>query len=81
MSSGTCVMYSSLILRTDMFRDWPLLECSSCVSIETPTNFCLYLNIAIFLRGKVFNSSGDYFTCIFKAASENNGQMPFWIID
>ena len=29
ISSETCVIYSSLILGTDVFRDWPLLGCSS----------------------------------------------------
>ena len=32
ISSKTCVMYSSLILGRDVFRDWPFLGCSSCFS-------------------------------------------------
>ena len=46
--SETCVMYSSLFLRMDMFRDWPFPGCSSCVSHVTVTNFPLFLNVAIF---------------------------------
>ena len=46
--SETCVIYSSLILGTDVFRDWPLLGCSSCVSLVTAANFGLFLNVAIF---------------------------------
>ena len=33
--SENCVIYSSLILGTDVFRDWPFLEISSCVSLVT----------------------------------------------
>ena len=46
--SETCVIYSSLILGTDVFRDWPFLRCSSCVSFVTTANFPLFLNVAIF---------------------------------
>ena len=35
ISSETCVIYSSLILGTDVFHDWPFLGCSSCVSLVT----------------------------------------------
>ena len=52
ISSGTCVIYSSLILGTDVFRDWPFLGCSPCVSVVTTANFRLFLNFAIFLKGK-----------------------------
>ena len=48
ISSETCVVYSSLILGTDVFRDWPFLGCSSCVSLVTAANFRLFLNVAIF---------------------------------
>ena len=48
ISSETCVIYSSLILGTDVFRDWPFLGCSSCVSLVTAANFRLFLNVAIF---------------------------------
>ena len=49
-SSDTCVIYSSLILGTDVCRDWPFLGCSSCVSLVTAANFRLFLNVAIFWR-------------------------------
>ena len=52
ISSETCVIFSSLILGTDVFRDWPFLECSSCVPLATAANFHLFLNVAIFLKGK-----------------------------
>ena len=48
ISSETCVIYSSLILGTDVFRDWPFLGSSSCVSLVTAANFRLFLNVAIF---------------------------------
>ena len=54
ISSETCVLYSSLILGTDVFRDWPFLGCSSCVSLVTAANFRLFLNVAIFLKGKCY---------------------------
>ena len=50
----TCVIHSSLILGTDVFRDWPFLGCSSGVSLLTAANFRLFLNDAIFLRGKCY---------------------------
>ena len=50
ISSKTCVIYSSLILRTDVFRDWPFLGCSSCVSLVVAANFRLFLNVDIFGR-------------------------------
>ena len=50
--SETCVIYSSLILGTDVFRDWPFLGFSSCVSLVTAANFRLFLNVAIFLKRK-----------------------------
>ena len=54
ISSGNCVIYSSLILGTDVFRDWPLLGCSPCVFLATAANFRLFLNGAIFLKGKCY---------------------------
>ena len=51
-SSKTCVIYSSLILGTDVFRDWPILGFSSCISLVTAANFRLFLNVAILLKGK-----------------------------
>ena len=54
ISSETCEIYSSLILGTDVFRDWPFLGFSSCVSLVTAANFRLFLNIAIFLKGKCY---------------------------
>ena len=52
ISSKTCVIFSLLVLGTDVFRDWPFLGCSSCVSLLTAANFRLYLNVAISLKGK-----------------------------
>ena len=54
-SSETCVIYSSLILGTDVFRDWPFLGCSSRVSLVTAANFRLFLNVAIFLKRKCYS--------------------------
>ena len=54
ISSETCVIYSSLILGTVVFRDWPFLGCSPCVSFVTAANFRLFLNVAIFLKGKCY---------------------------
>ena len=54
ISSETCAIYSSLILGTDLFRDWPFLGCSSCVCLVTAANFRLFLNAAIFLKGKCY---------------------------
>ena len=50
ISLETCVICSSINLGTDVFRDWPLLGCSSCVSLATATNFRLFLNVAILRR-------------------------------
>ena len=50
ISSETYVIYSSLILGTDVFRDWPFLGFSSCSSLVTAANFRLFLNVAIFWR-------------------------------
>ena len=47
ISSETCVIYPSLILGTDVFRDWPFVGCSSCVSLVMAANFRLFLNIVI----------------------------------
>ena len=54
ISSETCVIYSSLNLGTDVFRYWPFLGCSCCVSVVTPANFRLFLNVSIFLKGKCY---------------------------
>ena len=54
ISSETCAIYSSLILGTDVDRDWPFLGCSSCVSLVTAANFRLILNVAMFLKGKCY---------------------------
>ena len=53
LSSESCVIYSSLILRTNVFRDWPFLGCSSCVSLVAAANPPLFLNLAIFLKAKM----------------------------
>ena len=60
ISSETCVLYSSLILGTDVFRDWPFIGCFSCVSLVTAANFRLFLNLAIFLKGKMLRSYEDW---------------------
>ena len=54
ISLETCVIYSSLVLGTDVFRDWPFLGFSSCVSLVTAANLRLFLNVAIFLKGKCY---------------------------
>ena len=59
ISSETCVIYSSLILGTGVFRDWPFLGCFSHVSLVTAANFRLFLNDAIFLKGKLLRSFED----------------------
>ena len=51
ISSETCVINSSLILGTDVFRDWPFLGCCFCVFLVTAANYRLFLNVAIFLKG------------------------------
>ena len=48
ISSETCVIYSSLILGTDVFRDWPFLGFSCCISLVTAANFRLFLKVVIF---------------------------------
>ena len=50
----TCVVYSSLILGTDVFRDWPFLGFFSCVSFVSAANFRLFLNVAFFLKEKCY---------------------------
>ena len=62
--SETCVIYSSLILGTDVFRDWPFLGFSSCVSLVTAANFRLFLNVAIFLTGKCYAVMKTELFCI-----------------
>ena len=52
ISLRTCMIFSSIILGTDVFRDWPFLGCSFCVSLVPAANFRLFLNVAIFLKGK-----------------------------
>ena len=59
ISSETCVICSTLILGMDVFRDWPFLGCSSCVSLVTAANFRLFLNDAIF-EGKMLRSYEDW---------------------
>ena len=62
--SETCVIYSSLILGTDVFRDWPFLGFSSCVSLKTAANFRLFINVAIFLKGKCYAVMKTKLFCI-----------------
>ena len=64
ISSESCVIYSSLILGTDVFRDWPFLGCSSCVFFVTAANFRLFLNVAIFLKGKFYAVMKTELFCI-----------------
>ena len=60
ISLETCVIYSSLILGTDVFRDWPFLRRYSCVSLVRAANFRLFLNVAIFSKGKMLSSYEDW---------------------
>ena len=59
ISSETCVIYSSLVLGTDVFRDWPFLGCSSCVSLVTAANFRFFLTVANF-EGIMLRSYEDW---------------------
>ena len=43
-----CITFSSMILGTDVLRDWPFLSCFSCVSLDKAANYLLFLNVAIF---------------------------------
>ena len=80
IASEPCVLYSSLIPGTDVFRDWLFLGWYSWVSLETAARFRLFLNIAIFLQEKLLNSSEDWIRCISQSTSENNGKWDFkWI--
>ena len=54
ISAESCVIYSSLILGTDVFRDSPFLGFSFCISLVTAANFRLFLNVAIFWREKCY---------------------------
>ena len=60
ISSETCVGHSYVILRMDVFPDWPLLVCSFCVSLETSANFCLFVKVIIFFRRKMLKSSDEW---------------------
>ena len=59
VSSETCLIYSSLILGMDVFRDWPFLGWSFCVYLVTAANFRLFLNGAIF-EVVLLRSYGDW---------------------
>ena len=63
-SSETCVIYSSLILGTDVLRDWPFLGFSSCISLVKAANFRLLLNVAIFLKRKCYAVMKTELICI-----------------
>ena len=63
ISLETCVMYSSLVLGTDVFRDWPFLGFSSCISLVTAANFRLFLTVAIFLKGKCYAVMNTELVC------------------
>ena len=58
ISSEICVIYSSLTLGKEVFRDWPFLRCCLCVSLVTAANFRLFLKVAI-LEGKMQRSYED----------------------
>ena len=62
--SETSVIYFSLILGTDVFRDWPFLRFSSCVSLVTAANFRLFLNVTTFLKGKSYAVMKTELFCI-----------------
>ena len=64
ISLETCVIYSSLTLATDVFREWPLLGKSLCVFLTTAAIFCLFWKVAIFLKGKHSTVvQTDFFIC------------------
>ena len=48
--SETWFMYSSSVLGSDVFRDWPFLGYSSGVSLAAAASFFLFFNVAIFRR-------------------------------
>ena len=56
ISSKSGVIYSSLILGTDVFPDWLFFGFSYCISLVTAANIRLFLNVAIFLEGKMLRS-------------------------
>ena len=56
ISSETCAIYSSLILGTDVFRDWPFLGFSSCVSLVTAANFRFVSQSCHLFEGKMLRS-------------------------
>ena len=58
ISSETCVIYSSLILGTDVFRDWPFLGCSSTYSVS--------LNFRERLRARYVNTLVGSVTCALR---------------
>ena len=60
ISSESCVICSSLMLGTDVFRDWPFLGFSSCVPLVTAANVRLFLNVAIFSKKKMLRSYQDW---------------------
>ena len=64
ISSETCVIYSSLTLGKDVFRDWPFLGCSSCVSLVTAANFRLLSTLRSFWREKCYAVMKTELVCI-----------------
>ena len=54
ISSANCVIYSSLILGRYVFLDWPFQGCFFCVFVIAAANFRLFVNVAIFLKGKCY---------------------------
>ena len=59
ISSETCVIYSSLILGMDVFRDWPLLGCSSCVFFCNGCQFLFVSQGCHLFEGKMLRSYED----------------------
>ena len=74
--SETCVMYSSVIPGTDVFRDWLFLRCS-CVSLETAANFRLFLNVAISWGGKCSRVEKTELFCISQSTLKNSKKLCF----
>ena len=75
--SETNVINSPLILRTDVFRDWPFLGCSICVFLVTAANFRLCLIVAILLEGKCHSVMKTEFVLIRYLTWEYNKKCEF----
>ena len=60
ISSETCVMFSSLILGTDVFRDWPFLGFSACVYYCNGCQLSFVSQRCHLLEGKMLRSYEDW---------------------